>query len=100
MLVVTTCAFINIYQVNRQVIDMSFSYYVAIVSLALTTVCLVSLFTYLFAKSSQLQSQVIENRVGAIYMGYVVHRDAKKTLITLFCQIGRRVMLGAIITFG
>ena len=100
MLVVTTCACINIYQVNRQVIDQSFSYDVAIVSLVLTAMCLVSLFTYLFAKSSQLESQAIEDRVGAMYTGYVVHRDAKKTLITLLCQIGRRVMLGVVITFG
>ena len=66
-------------------IDPSFSYNVAIVSLGLVAVGLISLFTYLFAKSSQLESQAVKNRVGAIYSGYVVHRDAKKALVTLFC---------------
>ena len=85
MLIVTTCACINIYQVKRQAIDPGFSYNVAIVSLSLIAVCFVSLFTYLFAKSHQLESQAVMNRVGAIYSGYVVHRDAKKTLVTLVC---------------
>ena len=85
MLISTTCAWINIYQVNQQVIDPSFSYNVAIVSLSMLAVCLIALFTYLFAKSSQLESQEVKNRVGAIYSGYIVHRDAKKALITLLC---------------
>ena len=100
ILVITTCACINIYQVNRKVVDQNFSYDAANVSLVLITASLLSLFTYLLKKSSILESQSVKDRVGAIYTGFVVHRDAKKALLTLFCQIGRRVMLGVVVTFG
>ena len=77
LLVVTTCAWINIYQVDRQVIEKSLSYDVSIGTLVTTGACIIALFTFLFVKSRQLNSQEIKDRVGAIYTGYVVHRDAK-----------------------
>ena len=38
--------------------------------------------------------------VGAIYKGFVVHRDAKFALITILFSIVRRIMLGSVLTFG
>ena len=40
------------------------------------------------------------DRVGAIYKGFVVHRDAKFAMLTIFCSLVRRIMLGAVLTFG
>ena len=40
------------------------------------------------------------DRVGAIYKGYVVHRDAKPAILTILASIVRRVMLGSVLTFG
>ena len=40
------------------------------------------------------------DRVGAIYKGFVVHRNAKFAMLTIFCSLVRRIMLGAVLTFG
>ena len=57
LLIVTTCAWINIYQVDRQVIEKSLSYDVSIGSLAMSGACIIALFTFLFVKLRQLNSQ-------------------------------------------
>ena len=54
LLVVTTCAWINIYQVHRAAIEPSLSYSVAISALALIAVSLTALFTYMLVKSRDL----------------------------------------------
>ena len=59
LLVVTTCAWINIYQVDRQVIEKSLSYDVAIASLVMTGASIIGLFTYLFVNSHQLTAEEI-----------------------------------------
>ena len=59
LLVVTACAWINIYQVDRQVIEKSLSYDVSIGSLVMTGACMIGLFTYLFVNSRQLEAQEI-----------------------------------------
>ena len=100
LLVVTACAWINIYQVNRQVIERSLSYGTSFGCLALSATGLLALFAYLLVESSRLKKQAIKGRVGAIYVGYMVRRDAKSAILTLICSIGRRFALGAIITFG
>ena len=40
------------------------------------------------------------DRVGASYKGYVVHRDAKSSILTILASTVRRVMLGSVLTFG
>ena len=40
------------------------------------------------------------DRVGAIYKGFVVHRDAKFAMLTIFFSLVRRIMLGAVLAFG
>ena len=40
------------------------------------------------------------DRVGSIYRGYVVHRAPKAVIGALLGLIGRRMLLGGIITFG
>ena len=85
LLVVTACAWINIYQVNRQAIERSLSYDISVGCLALTATGSLALFVYLLVESSRLNKQVIKDRVGAIYEGYMVCRDAKSAIVTLIC---------------
>ena len=59
LLLITSSAWINIYQVNRQAIDKNSSFYIATGALALTAACLVALFTYLLIKASKLKKKVV-----------------------------------------
>ena len=56
LLVITTCAWINIYQVDRGAIIKSLSYHVSVFALTLITVSLAALFIYLASKASKLES--------------------------------------------
>ena len=55
LLVVTTCAWINIYQVHREAIERSLSYDMSIGCLAFTAIGLLALFVYLLVDSSRLK---------------------------------------------
>ena len=56
LLAVTTCAWINIYQVNREAIDPSLSHSVSIAALTLIAASLTVLFTYLLVNSRNLET--------------------------------------------
>ena len=100
LLVLSTCAWINIYQVDHQAADKSLSYGVSIGIFILLGACMIALFTYLYIKLKELATETVTLRVGQIYSGYVVHRDALYSVVTLFSSISRRIVLGAVITYG
>ena len=70
LLVLAVSCWINIYQVEKQAIEASFSYYVSKVSLAVIGTCLCALFCYLFVKIDQLNTETVKERVGATYNGF------------------------------
>ena len=102
MLVITTCSWINLYQVHSGTMEISLSYYVSIGSLVLIAISSAGIFTYLFCNISKLDSKSdsVKARVGLTYEGYDVKNSAKSTLTLIICHIVRRTTIGSIITFS
>lgn len=101
LLVMSTCAWINVYQVWRGTIEYSMSYYTSVVILALIFVYLIALIGYLYAKRRVLHSDdSVKLRVGQIYEGYATHRAAASTIAIIFCSASRRMLLSSVLTFG
>ena len=102
MLLVATCAWINIYQVYSGAIKSTNSYYFSYAILAATCLYSFAICIYLLCVFSKLKKGEVKDRVGAAYesMRTIKYRKSYKSVITVILALKLRLLtIGSIITF-
>ena len=103
MIMATTCSWINIHRVYKDVLEPYFSFYFSCGVLSFFCIFSSVLVGYLVCKFSALDDPQVRARIGSAYENFdanKMNRIGKKVFLLTFFQMVRRVLLGYSITFG
>ena len=100
MLLLTTCANINIYQVVEEKIEINTSFYLAYVTQTVLLAYLILLIVCLRKNKSKLHSDELRQLVGAAYEKFNVKRSAKSAIVVISCIHARNLGFSLAMTFG
>ena len=102
IMVISTSAWVNIYQVSRGAVPTSLSFYISIFLLFLLTLSYAAILVYIFRNFESVldEESKTKKRIGAFYEGYSLKRAGKYALVPIYVSLGRRMLIGLVVTYG